>query len=139
MLYVLNHDIRFFANRNVTKFCRNIHCRNIAIVIYPLCFKKQTLGLSLYSSFKVELPTSSLQNISFLVFKSIQTWKNCCEVIGSYLGVKLPQFYPQRGNFLLHRYSKVIDFEFRISSCQSKVHEFFWWCNGVLILPKLHH
>ena len=53
----------------------------LATVIYSLCFKKQTLELLLHLSFKAELPANGLSDISFLVLKSIQTWKNCCEAM----------------------------------------------------------
>ena len=55
----------------------------LATVFYPFCFKKQTLEVLLYLSFKVEVPTNGLQDISFLLLKSIQTWKNCCKSIES--------------------------------------------------------
>ena len=42
-------------------------------IVYSLCFKKQTLQLLLHLSFKAELPTNGLKDISFLVLKSIQT------------------------------------------------------------------
>ena len=32
-----------------------------------------------------------------------------------------------------------MNYELRISNYQLKVHEFFWQCNGVLILPRLSH
>ena len=38
----------------------------LATVIYPLCFKKQTLELLLYLFFKAELPINGLQHISSL-------------------------------------------------------------------------
>ena len=89
MLYVLNHDFRFFPNWNITKFCRSIdfalfnliYQRNLQQIVYSLCFKKQRLELLLHLSFKAELPTNDLQDISFLVLYSIHMWKNCCEAI----------------------------------------------------------
>ena len=39
----------------------------LAIVIYPLCFKKQTLELLLHLSFREGLPTYGFQNNSFCV------------------------------------------------------------------------
>ena len=45
----------------------------LATIVYSLCFKKQTLELLLHLSFKAELPTNGLEDISFLVLKSIQT------------------------------------------------------------------
>ena len=67
MLYVLNHDFRFFAYWNITKFCRSIHfalvtliLNKLEIIVYSLCFKKQTLELLLHLSFKPELPTDGL-------------------------------------------------------------------------------
>ena len=53
-----------------------------ATAFYPFYFKKQTLKLLLYLSFKVELLTYGLQVISFLILKSIQTCKSYCEAIG---------------------------------------------------------
>ena len=44
----------------------------LATIIYSLCFKKQTLELLLHLTFKAELPTNGLYDISFLVLKSIQ-------------------------------------------------------------------
>ena len=77
MLYVLDHDFCFFAYRNVTKFCRSIHftfviLNKLAAIVYCLCFKKQTIELLLHLSFKAELLKNGLQDISFLVLKSIQ-------------------------------------------------------------------
>ena len=50
MSYVLNHDVRFSANRNITKFYRSIYCscysdilNKLARIVSSLCFKKQTL------------------------------------------------------------------------------------------------
>ena len=43
----------------------------LATVIYPPCFKKRTLELLLYLSFKIELPTNGYQNISLLVLKNL--------------------------------------------------------------------
>ena len=65
MLYVLNHDFRFFAYWNITKFCRSIHFALVTLIIlnkhetivYSLCFKKQTLEPLLHLSFTPELPT----------------------------------------------------------------------------------
>ena len=45
----------------------------LAAIAYSLCFKKQTLELLLHLPFKAELPTNGLQDISFLVLKSIKT------------------------------------------------------------------
>ena len=41
-----------------------------------------TLKLLLHLSFKAELPTNGLQDISFLVLKLYTREKNCCKVIG---------------------------------------------------------
>ena len=68
MLYVLNHDFRFFAYWNITKFCRSIHFALVTLInsnkletiVYSLCFKKQTLELLLRLSFKAELRTDGL-------------------------------------------------------------------------------
>ena len=51
-------------------------------IVYSLCFMKQTLELLLHLSFKAEVPTDGLWDISFLVLKSIKTWKSCCQAIG---------------------------------------------------------
>ena len=74
MLYVLSHDFRVFAYRNISKFCRNIHFALVTLIYKTCngCFKKQTLELLLHLSFQVELPTNGLQDISFLVLKSVQ-------------------------------------------------------------------
>ena len=53
----------------------------LATIVYFFCFKKQTLELLLHLSLNAEFPTHDLQDISFLVLKSIQTWKNYCEAI----------------------------------------------------------
>ena len=50
-------------------------------VTYPLCFKRGIGTLTVFI-FKVELPTNGLQDVSFLVTKSIQTRKHCCEASG---------------------------------------------------------
>ena len=42
-------------------------------IVNSLCFKKQTLELLLHLTFKAGLPTNDLQDISYLVLKSIQT------------------------------------------------------------------
>ena len=57
----------------------------LAIVIYVLCFKKQKKPVEGFMSvfFKEELRTHVLQDMFFLVLKSIQTWKNCWKVIKS--------------------------------------------------------
>ena len=61
----------------------------LATVIYPPCFKKQTLELLLYLSFKIELPTNGYQNISLLVLKPILTGKICCEGIEPFLVIQV--------------------------------------------------
>ena len=43
----------------------------IATIVYSLCFEKQTLEVLLHLSFKAELLTNGLYDISFLVLKSI--------------------------------------------------------------------
>ena len=53
--------------------------------MYPLCFEEQTQGIVLHLPFKVELPTNDFQDISFLVSKSIQTRKHCCDAIELFL------------------------------------------------------
>ena len=121
MLYVLNYDFHFFAYRKITKFCRSVHFGLLFSDIlsklgffwyikYPLCFKKQKLELLQYLSFRVELSTNDPRNISFLVLKSIPTWKKLLQghrTILIYLGLKILQFQPRKGNFLLYPYSKV--------------------------------
>ena len=79
MLYVLNHDFRFFPNWNITKFCRSIDFA-LFNLIYQRNFQ-QRLELLLHLSFKAELPINDLQDISFLVLNSIYMSKNCCEAI----------------------------------------------------------
>ena len=68
MLYVLNHDFRFFAYWNITKFCRSIHFALVTL-IYQInskqlfilfALRKKTLALLLNLSFKAELPTDGL-------------------------------------------------------------------------------
>ena len=79
MSHVLNHDFRFFAYRNIAEFCRSIHfcfgysdiLNKLAPIVFSLYFKNQTLELLQYLSFKPELPTNDLQDISFLDLKSI--------------------------------------------------------------------
>ena len=39
MFYVLNHDFRFFAYSNITKFCRSIHFALVTL-IYQINSKK---------------------------------------------------------------------------------------------------
>ena len=39
-------------------------------VIYPFCFKKQTLEFLFYLSFKVGLPTNGIKDIFFFSFKN---------------------------------------------------------------------
>ena len=98
--------------------------------MYLLSFEKQTLKLVLKLCFKVELLTNGLQDIYFLVSKSIQTWNtpflqfhraflNC-------LDASFPRFQPWKDNFQLYMYSKIISlkyFALTISNYESKVHE----------------
>ena len=64
MLYILNHDSFCIGYSDVLN--------KLAAIVYSLCFKKQALELLLHLYFKAELPTNGLQDISFLVLKSMQ-------------------------------------------------------------------
>ena len=64
----------FFVYLNIIKFFRSTHfglviSSKLPTFIYPLCFKKQTLELLLHLSFKLEVPTNNIQDISFLSFR----------------------------------------------------------------------
>ena len=118
MLYVLKFDFYFLLIKILPSF---------ATVIYPFCFKKQTLELLLYL-FKTDLRANGCEDISFLFLKYMD----------------LPKLFRskvrRKDNFLLYLHSKVIGlrhFELKISNCQSKVHEFIWNCNGVLIQKQI--
>ena len=68
MLYVLNHDFLHFQllkyYKILQKYSFSIGCSDILnkleTIVYSLCFKKQTLELLLYLSFKGERPTDGL-------------------------------------------------------------------------------
>ena len=65
----------------------------------------------LHLTFKAELPTYGHQDISFLVLNIYPEVKKLLQgyrAISSYLGLKILQFQPRKGNFLLYQYSKVI-------------------------------
>ena len=101
MLYVSNHDFSLFCllkyYQILQKYLFSIGysdmLNKLATIVYSLCFKKQTLELLLHLSFKAELPTNGLQDISFLVLKSIKSWKNCCEAIGPSLVIYVQIFF----------------------------------------------
>ena len=53
----------------------------LATVIYPFCFKRKTLELLVYLSFKVELSTGDHQKISCFGIKICSDVKKFCEAI----------------------------------------------------------
>ena len=80
--------------------------------------------------------------LDFKIYPDVKKLLRGHWLILSYLGLKFPELKPRKANFLLYWYSKVIgltNYELIISNYQLKVHEFFWLCNDVLILPKLSH
>ena len=104
---------------------------------YSLCFKKQILELSFSLSSKIELPVNGFTMPSAFL---------------SYLGLKFPQLNFQInyvyyfiiifnhltfGNLKFHEKKLYLISVKQISNYQSKVHKFFWSCDGVLIFSKL--
>ena len=71
--YVLIHDFRVFSYWNITKFYGSIHFGLLNLTYYTnLPQFKHKLEVLLLQSFKVQLFTDGLQDISFLVLKSIK-------------------------------------------------------------------
>ena len=102
----------------------------LATAVYSLCFKRQTLELLLYLSFKVELPTEGLRDIclGFKIYPGLKKLLRGHQIILSYLELNFAQVQPQKGNFLLYPYRKVIgltNYELKISNSQPKVDNFF--------------
>ena len=111
------------------EFLKKIITKNFIFCAVFVSRNKQELLLHL--SFKAELPTNGRQDF-FLGFKIYPDVKKLLQghwAILSYLGLQFPQFLPQKGNFRLYLYCKVIGYtnhELRISNYQLKVYRFFW-------------
>ena len=91
ILYVLNHDFRFFAYRNITKFCRSIH-----FALLNLMYQRNSQQLLILFILR------NRHKNFYCIYPPVKKQLRAHRAIVSYLVLKSPQFQTREGNFLLY-------------------------------------